>query len=251
MDEAQADRLRVLAAFAVTVGSTGAVADLFGLSEREVRVARRTVGKEDARAVADDLLAAATAPPAMPPVESVDEDDEDEDVASPSGVSEGVGATSGGVVGEPSVSAAVDAVLVGSWQTGVDLRELAAELGLDLSRLVARAQQLSAQGRLPSGPVQEGYGGRHRKSTNESHEAECSIPAQQPGSWGAVSSAQAVPSAWYSTGTPSVEAVAEVTAVPTDWDQALAAWGQFAPPYEEPPPVAASAQPWMQYHLSS
>ncbi|WP_330173967.1 hypothetical protein OG875_10540 [Streptomyces sp. NBC_01498] len=56
LDEAQAERSRTLAAFAVTVGNDGAVADLMGLSEREVRLARRTVGKSDARSVAEELL---------------------------------------------------------------------------------------------------------------------------------------------------------------------------------------------------
>ncbi|MFD4867351.1 hypothetical protein ACFWN4_18795, partial [Streptomyces sp. NPDC058412] len=62
MDEALASRTRALAALAVTVGSDAAVADLMGLNEREVRVARRTVGKDDARTVADQLLN----PPASP-----------------------------------------------------------------------------------------------------------------------------------------------------------------------------------------
>ncbi|MEV0778155.1 hypothetical protein ACIBLA_01485 [Streptomyces sp. NPDC050433] len=56
LDEAQAERSRTLAAFAVTVGNDGAVADLMGLPEREVRLARRTVGKSDARNVAEELL---------------------------------------------------------------------------------------------------------------------------------------------------------------------------------------------------
>ncbi|MFE6024210.1 hypothetical protein [Streptomyces niveus] len=56
LDEAQAERSRTLAAFAVTVGNDGAVADLMGLPEREVRIARRTVGKSDARSVAEELL---------------------------------------------------------------------------------------------------------------------------------------------------------------------------------------------------
>lgn len=56
LDEAQAERSRTLAAFAVTVGNDGAVADLMGLHEREVRIARRTVGKSDARSVAEELL---------------------------------------------------------------------------------------------------------------------------------------------------------------------------------------------------
>jgi hypothetical protein len=42
LDEAQAERSRTLAAFAVTVGNDGTIADLMGLNEREVRLARRT-----------------------------------------------------------------------------------------------------------------------------------------------------------------------------------------------------------------
>lgn len=66
LDEAEARRSRTLAAFAVTVGSDAVVAELLGLEEREVRLARRTVGKEDARAVAKSLLAqpACEQPPA-------------------------------------------------------------------------------------------------------------------------------------------------------------------------------------------
>ncbi|MGD9485813.1 hypothetical protein WDH52_21605 [Streptomyces sp. TRM70308] len=63
LDEAQAERTRMLAAFAVTVGNDSAVADLMGLHEREVRVARRTVGKEDARTMASGLLKPAPQPP--------------------------------------------------------------------------------------------------------------------------------------------------------------------------------------------
>lgn len=56
LDEAQADRTRMLAAFAVVVGDDGTVAGMMGLAEREVRVARRTVGREGARTVAANLL---------------------------------------------------------------------------------------------------------------------------------------------------------------------------------------------------
>ncbi|MEV6419952.1 hypothetical protein [Streptomyces sp. NPDC051662] len=66
LDEAQAERSRTLAAFSVTVGNDGAVADLMGLNEREVRVARRTVGREDARSVAEELLIRGTQPPPPP-----------------------------------------------------------------------------------------------------------------------------------------------------------------------------------------
>ncbi|WP_406708116.1 hypothetical protein [Streptomyces halobius] len=304
LDEAQADRLRVLAAFAVTVGSAGAVADLFGLSEREVRVARRTVGKEDARAVADELLSAAAASAVSRASAGVsgagvsgaggvvgDEGVGGEGAVSESGsvavsesvsgsgsvvgsvsesvgVSGAVGSSSGGVgegsggglggVGELGGGGwgALDAVLVGSWQTGVDLRDLAVEFGLDLGRLRARAQQLSALGRLPSG-VQEGYGGRHRRPGGEVSEGEWGVGVSQSGGWGGVSSGQAVSSGWY-PGAGVGESVAEVAALPADWDQALAAWGQFAAPYEEPSPSPSASpagagvgQPWAQYHLSS
>lgn len=67
LDEAEARRSRTLAAFAVTVGSDAVVAELLGLEEREVRLARRTVGKEDARAVAQSLLA--QAPREQPPAQ--------------------------------------------------------------------------------------------------------------------------------------------------------------------------------------
>ncbi|GGK31940.1 hypothetical protein GCM10011583_74670 [Streptomyces camponoticapitis] len=85
LDEAQAERSRTLAAFAVTVGNDGAVADLMGLNEREVRLARRTVGKTNARSVAEELLdrfpQASTQPipqaqpatPAAPPPPPVEE----------------------------------------------------------------------------------------------------------------------------------------------------------------------------------
>ncbi len=66
LDEAQAERSRTLAAFSVTVGNDGAVADLMGLNEREVRVARRTVGREDARSVAEELLIRGAQPPPPP-----------------------------------------------------------------------------------------------------------------------------------------------------------------------------------------
>ena len=56
-EKAQAERARRLAAFAVTVGSDGAVAELLGVREREVRMARRTVGRADARAFAGSLPA--------------------------------------------------------------------------------------------------------------------------------------------------------------------------------------------------
>ncbi|MCC9739740.1 hypothetical protein [Streptomyces sp. MNU89] len=248
LDEAQVHRSRLLAAFAVTVGSDGAVAGVLGLNEREVRVARRTVGKEDARGVADQLLAAAAVAP---------EDGQAEALTAPEAVTAQPMGTAGmpgaagaaGVPGtahdayadpmayqhyapaqpptqyqqtqhqqhtyyqhyqqhqtpvpqqtqhqhqpppapqqpqpqaqpqqqlrEPRWSGAMDALLVGSWQTGVDLQVLAAEFGLDLARLISRAQQLSAEGRLSppwagSGPGGEARSGRHRRSSTDLDDA--------------------------------------------------------------------------------
>lgn len=78
LDDAQACRTRTLAAFAVTVGNDGSIADVMGLNEREVRVARRTVGKEDARSLAADLLRKSPEPPAPQP--------EDPSAVAPEGV---------------------------------------------------------------------------------------------------------------------------------------------------------------------
>ncbi|MGW2916465.1 hypothetical protein ACWDBF_01175 [Streptomyces angustmyceticus] len=254
LDEAQADRSRVLAAFAVTVGSTGAVAGLFGLNEREVRIARRTVGKEDARAVADELLATATPAAAPPqPEEAAPAPDPVADYSHqnpPAGARatglprEGVGATA-----EQTWSPAMDAVLIGSWQTGVDLRELATEFGLDLTRLVTRAQQLSAQGRFYPGPV-ETHAGRHRRGPGEVHESEYSIPAQQTAAWNATAHAgHPMASGWHTGTMPTAEPVPDMTALASEWDNALAPWGTLAPSHEEAAP--AHHQPWAQYHLSS
>ncbi|MEV6563835.1 hypothetical protein [Streptomyces kronopolitis] len=255
LDEAQADRSRVLAAFAVTVGSTGAVAGLFGLNEREVRIARRTVGKDDARAVAEELLAATTpvaapqpeeAPPAPEaPAEYPHHQNSSAGTRPTAPVRENVGSPG---AAEQSWSPAMDAVLIGSWQTGVDLRELAAEFGLDLTRLVTRAQQLSAQGRFYPGPV-ETHAGRHRRGPGDVHESEYSIPAQQTAAWNAAPSAHPMASGWHTGTMPTAESVPDnMAALASEWDSALAPWGTLAPPHEDP---VSAHQPWAQYHLSS
>ncbi|MFG2287501.1 hypothetical protein ACGFOU_15780 [Streptomyces sp. NPDC048595] len=257
LDEAQADRSRVLAAFAVTVGSTGAVAGLFGLNEREVRIARRTVGKDDARAVAEKLLAA-SAPVAPPPSEPdevppVPDASAEPPLQNPSAGTRSTGSSrdggGSGTMGtsDQNWSPAMDAVLIGSWQTGVDLRELASEFGLDLTRLVTRAQQLSAQGRFYPGPA-ESHAGRHRRGPGDVHEAEYTIPAQQTAAWNASPSAHQMASAWHTGTMPSTECVPDVTALASEWDNALAPWGSIAPSHEE---AAPAHQPWAQYHLSS
>ncbi|WP_241777977.1 hypothetical protein [Streptomyces sp. CT34] len=259
LDEAQADRSRILAAFAVTVGSTGAVAGLFGLNEREVRVARRTVGKDDARAVAEELLATPPVQPREPEEPSPAPDqamDFSSAAASAAAASSAASMTARqtGTPRDPGVGAtdqnwspAIDAVLIGSWQTGVDLRELASEFGLDLTRLVTRAQQLSAQGRFYPGPV-ESHAGRHRRGPGDVHEAEFAIPAQQSASWNSAPTSHHMAAAWNSGAMPSNESVTDVAALSSEWDSALAPWGTIAPAREESTP---SHQPWAQYHLSS
>ncbi|MEW1720452.1 hypothetical protein [Streptomyces sp. NPDC093109] len=180
LDEAQAARTRMLAAFAVTVGSDGAVADLLGLTEREVRIARRTVGKDDARTVAECLL---TVEPAEQGAQGPSTVPGPEPVPGASAVGPGTeameftgrpahamppsSAAAGQAPALPATegawSAALDAVLVGGWHTGLDLTALAAEFGLDLAHLVARVQKLSAEGRLNQPAPHEDRAGRHRR----------------------------------------------------------------------------------------
>ncbi|MFD3440311.1 hypothetical protein ACFWU3_22690 [Streptomyces sp. NPDC058685] len=175
MDEAVASRTRALAAFAVTVGSDGAVADLMGLNEREVRVARRTVGKEDARAVADQLLSALVEPPAplMSPVP--DPVWEPLDDTMPAHVPHQRPET-GSPAHPPAVESAtmdapvtwtpgMDSVLQWSCQSGLDLQTVAEELGLNSKDLLLRAQMLAAEGRLmPNVPAYDANrSGRHRR----------------------------------------------------------------------------------------
>ncbi|WP_158795013.1 hypothetical protein [Streptomyces sp. NRRL S-337] len=184
LDEAEARRSRTLAAFAVTVGSDAVVADLLGLDEREVRLARRTVGKDDARAVAKSLLAEQTpareqttvrepspAQPAAAPTVTrpapapAATDRPAADRPAPTGATPGSTAGQTGaspVTHDPAWAPALDAVLMTSWHTGVDLTALATELGLDVRLLVARAQQLSTETR-PAPPAPPDRTGRHRR----------------------------------------------------------------------------------------
>ncbi|KUL51370.1 hypothetical protein ADL22_06095 [Streptomyces sp. NRRL F-4489] len=231
LDEAEARRSRTLAAFAVTVGSDEVVADLLGLDAREVRLARRTVGKDDARAVAKNLLeesarerraALRSHPPEQP----------EPPRPAPAGGGTGTGTGTAGAPGrswpaagttpappaqpqaqapgqyqpqpqhqaqaqhqpqsqpqapdpaprvpprpapqppapsapatEPAWSPALDAVLVHSHHTGADLTALAAELGLDVTILAARAHQLSAEARTTRAAPSDRIG-RHRRMTD-------------------------------------------------------------------------------------
>ncbi|WP_239074009.1 hypothetical protein [Streptomyces sp. SID10853] len=188
LDEGHAVRTRTLAAFAVTLGSDSTVAGLLGLPEREVRIARRTVGKDDARAVAQALLAEHT--PEHPEPPPVDCGDANQTQQAPEAAQQfratipaprpaqapGVPPVPEEPVQEPAASPAVDAVLVGAWSTGVDLSVLANELGLDLAHLVARARYLETQGHLTYAAPPPDRSGRHRRSGAE---AAAAAPSQQ------------------------------------------------------------------------
>ncbi|MFI6767435.1 hypothetical protein [Streptomyces sp. NPDC050355] len=227
LDEAEVRRSRTLAAFAVTVGSDAVVADLLGLDEREVRLARRTVGKDDARAVAKSLLAQ-PAQPAHPateqplageqtvarehvpaqPAAAHQQGQTAHPAAHPAGQAAAPGQAPTGHTGAPATgplqaaapqatppqatppqaappqapptqatapqatgplstesawAPALDAILMSSWHTGVDLTALATELGLDVRFLVARAQQLSTENRQTPQATPPDRIGRHRR----------------------------------------------------------------------------------------
>ncbi|QPP07252.1 hypothetical protein G4Z16_13635 [Streptomyces bathyalis] len=251
LDDAQASRARSLAAFAVVVGNDKAVAEMLGLPEREVRIARRTVGRDDARALADDLLMAPLQHQQPGPGSGTDENARANDAAhahtqAPAQAADHIpgpdqtqsqpqyqvqgqqqAPQAQQMPSQPHVqyqaqhqqvqhhaaqsyyqpqehyqqpqehfqtydhsqlpdhmgwSPVQDAVLVDGWQSGVDLEILALELGTDLRRLTARAQYLSAQGRLFVAPEETGrQGGKHRRETVQHHTG---IPTQQMSSPG-------------------------------------------------------------------
>ncbi|MDT0457889.1 hypothetical protein RM550_19470 [Streptomyces sp. DSM 41527] len=198
LDEAEARRSRTLAAFAVTVGSDAVVAELLGLDEREVRLARRTVGKEDARAVAKSLLAQTTreqppaqqtaTPPATPLATPSTAQSTTPPAAQPAGPATVPPAAAPNVSQapqphEPAWAPALDAVLMSSWHSGVDLTALATELGLDVRLLVARAQQLAAESRPVQSPPPDRMG-RHRRLAHlppaQQHESTASTWRERP-----------------------------------------------------------------------
>jgi hypothetical protein len=231
LDEAQAERSRTLAAFAVTVGSDGTIADLMGLNEREVRLARRTVGKSDARTVAEGLLERypgvhpgpgahankqAAPPPyphqaqhqaqhqgaqAGPPPEENLADQaplmevhlphpRGETVYSlPDAPAHPVHDPAPPVLGAQEAehntvvwSSSMDSVLLWSWQSGLDLQTVAAELGLDIRALLMRVQALADNGMLtPSAQTAEANrSGRHRRHHEEAYAALFSPTATFP-----------------------------------------------------------------------
>ncbi|MGW3013465.1 hypothetical protein ACWC9R_32255 [Streptomyces sp. NPDC001219] len=183
LDEAEARRSRTLAAFAVTVGSDAVVADLLGLDEREVRLARRTVGKDDARAVAKSLLSqpaseqpaapqpapaeqpAPQHPVPPPPAPQPAQEAAPQPAAPAPAPPSQAGPAAAPQPTEPAWAPALDAVLMSSWHSGVDLTALAHELGLDVRLLVARAQQLSAESRTVHARSSDRTG-RHRRMAN-------------------------------------------------------------------------------------
>ncbi|MFF9505491.1 hypothetical protein ACF1BU_18370 [Streptomyces sp. NPDC014724] len=175
LDEAQAERSRTLAAFAVTVGDDGSIADLMGLNEREVRLARRTVGRTDARSLAEELLRRPPQaapepkdePPAVPEIPFPHPREEmvvpPPDMAPPAPAP----AAAAPVEVENTVfwSPSMDSVLLWSWESGLDLQTVAAELGLEVRALLMRVQELANDGLLTlAAPVAEvSRSGRHRR----------------------------------------------------------------------------------------
>lgn len=164
LDETQADRTRLLAAFAVTVGSDAAVGRLLGLAEREVRMARRTVGKEDARRVAQHLLAT----PSQSETASADVPGEPAAVEQPPVPTPDRAHTPHIPLDgppEPSWTPALDGLLVQGWRGRVDLQVLAEQIGADLGALLSRLQYLAAEGRLDgTSHGSNSSSGRHRRT---------------------------------------------------------------------------------------
>ncbi len=223
LDEAQAERSRTLAAFAVTVGDDGSIADLMGLNEREVRLARRTVGRNDARSLAQKLLSrkqpapkeapgetaaapgpvpsagpvpgaapapAPTSAPAPAPAPEIPLPRPRKEMtvrttgsarmSTPPVIVPPVPATPPTVPPPPSSpppappfeanstvawSPSMDSVLLWSWESGLDVQTVAAELGLDVRALLMRVQELANDGMLTlADPVPEvNRSGRHRR----------------------------------------------------------------------------------------
>ncbi|WP_342281226.1 hypothetical protein [Streptomyces sp. CLV115] len=220
LDETQAERSRTLAAFAVTVGDDGSIADLMGLNEREVRLARRTVGRSDARSLAEELLSrtppkgdAAKSPaatPERPRPQPADETPAPEpDTPKPPAqappvtappapakppMSAPAPATTGvlAYIPAPSPPAEVDntvvwspsmdSVLLWSWESGLDLQTVAAELGLEVRALLMRVQELANDGLLTlATPVADvGRSGRHRRHHEDGYAALFSPTATFP-----------------------------------------------------------------------
>ncbi|PWI41652.1 hypothetical protein [Streptomyces sp. ICBB 8177] len=252
LDEAQADRVRLLAAFSISVGSDGAVADMLGLAEREVRVARRTVGKDNARAVAEELLAGAPTPPPGPAAPADAPPPPPSAAQSPAQTPGAASATPPGPASTPPADwtaqapgAAVpvpadpfpvdadqvaqgavwtpvlDTVLINSWNAEVDLETLSAQFGMDLTHIVKRVQHLFAHGLLAPPPGEGGRAGRHRRSgAVPAAEPEPTFPAGTGTAW--ISSEETMQSREWPPYPPH-------PASPQGWDGVLTAWAGGAP----------------------
>jgi hypothetical protein len=165
LDEAQADRTRLLAAFAVTVGSDAAVGRLLGLTEREVRMARRTVGKEDARRVAQHLLSVQPQSETVPEESPAQAGGSEAPVPAAAENEQQLPHTGTEAPRETAWTPALDGLLVQGWRGRVDLQVLAEQIGADLGALLSRLQYLAAEGRLEGsahGP--NSSSGRHRRT---------------------------------------------------------------------------------------
>ncbi|MFF8918676.1 hypothetical protein ACF08M_36575 [Streptomyces sp. NPDC015032] len=187
LDEARAERSRALAAFAVTVGDDGSIADLMGLNEREVRLARRTVGRTDARSLAEKILNQTT----QAAREGVAEPPPAPEVPVPHPREEMLVAPLAAPPDTPPVpppppspplppaemdvtvawSPSMDSVLLWSWESGLDVQTVAAELGLDVRALLTRVQELANDGRLTLSPsvAEVSRSGRHRRQYEEGY----------------------------------------------------------------------------------
>ncbi len=152
--QAQTARRHALAAFAVNLGRDRSAADLLGLAEREVRAARRSVGRKDARIVAEELLT------------SFHERAEKERAAESADRPDGSGGYASS--GPPALSA-LDEALAQGWRSGVDLHVLAAEAGVEVSTVVDRLKKLSTQGLLPDPEGPTAPRGRHRRTGDSAH----------------------------------------------------------------------------------
>lgn len=191
LDGAQAERSRTLAAFAVTVGDDGAIADLLGLNEREVRLARRTVGRTDARSVAEALLnnvpqsspEPVAGPPAATEIQLPHPREEmaalspDMPPQSPAHFQYAAPPHTPPAPQAPEADSAtpwtpsMDSVLLWSWESGVDLQTVAGELGVTVRALLMRVQALADDGMLTlATPVTDvGRSGRHRRQHEEAN----------------------------------------------------------------------------------
>jgi hypothetical protein len=145
LDDVKTERVRILAALAVTVGSDSGTAHLLGMHEREVRVARRTVGRAEARETALSLL------------EVLNREEEPHPEAGPQAPEgyDGSRADAPGQAGAHGWTSEQDAALADGWARGADPEVLAAELGVTLHALALRVREL-ASGAGPDAAVLPG-----------------------------------------------------------------------------------------------